>query len=272
VPLAILAATAFALSGASGAAADKSLSQNWAGYAAHGATFEGVSARWRQPRPQCAVGKVRYSAMWVGLGGYSLTSNALEQIGTELDCNQRGHVVSSAWYELVPNPSHTLAMRVRPGDLLAATVAVVGQNVSLVLQDLTTNRTFQKTIAAAAVDATSAEWILEAPSACVDGTSACRTLPLTNFGHAAFTVARAMTVGGQPETIANSAWAHTRITLGPGGTQFVGNQTGQVPVGTARPSGLINNGSSFNIDYKQKFVPAAFGARDARSGPTYLRH
>jgi hypothetical protein len=163
-------------------------------------------------------------------------------------------------------------MPVRPGDLLAAGVSVTGQNVSLILQNLTTHRTFKKTIVAPAIDITSAEWILEAPSACVDGTSACRTLPLTNFRHAAFTVARATTVGGQPQTISNSAWAHTRITLGPGGTQFVGNRRGQVPVGTARPSGLINNGSSFNIDYRQKFVPAAFSAHVAGSGSTYLRH
>jgi hypothetical protein len=272
VPVAALAATAFALCGPSAAGADKSLSQNWAGYAAHGTTFEGVSARWRQPRPVCTPQKVRYSAMWVGLGGYSLTSNALEQIGTELDCNQRGRIVSNAWYELVPNPSHTLALRVRPGDLLAASVAVVGQNVSLVLQNLTTKRSFQKTVAASFVDATSAEWILEAPSACIAGTSACRTLPLTNFRHATFAVTRAMTVGGQPQTISSPAWAHTRITLGPGGPQFVGNRRGEVPVGTARPSGLINNGSSFNIAYRQKYVPVRFGARIARSGPTYLRH
>lgn len=272
VPVAVIAAALFALTGVSSAAADKSLSQNWAGYAAHGATFEAVSARWRQPKPSCATGKVRYSAMWVGLGGYSLTSNALDQIGTELDCNQRGHYVSSAWYELVPAGSHTLAIKVRPGDLMAASVAVVSQHVTLVLSDLTTKRTFQKTLAPSMVDVTSAEWILEAPSACIDGTSACHTLPLTNFGHAAFTVARAITVGGQPEPIGGSAWAHTRITLGPSGPEFVSNRTGEVPVGTAHPSALVNNGSSFKIAYKQQYVHGLHELRSARSAATYLRH
>jgi hypothetical protein len=266
-----IAAAAFALAGAASAAADRSVSQNWAGYAAHGATFEAISARWRQPKPRCSGGNVRYSAMWVGLGGYSLSSNALEQVGTELDCSQSGHAVSSAWYELVPNPSHTIAMKIRPGDLIAASVAVIGQQVSVSIQDLTRNRSFHKTITASIVDVSSAEWILEAPSACIDGTSACRTLPLTNFGHAGFTVARATTSGGQPETISNSAWSHTRITLGPSGPQFVSNRQREVRVGTALPSALINNGSSFRIAYKQKYVASLAGTR-AAAGPSYLRH
>ncbi len=265
-------AAVFALAGAPIASADRSVSQNWAGYAAHGTSFGAVSARWRQPKPSCTPGKVRYSAMWVGLGGYSLNSNALEQIGTELDCTQRGGAVSTAWYELVPAGSHTIALKVHPGDLVSASVGVVGQRVWLVLANLTTHHTFQRTLTASIVDISSAEWILEAPSACVDGTSACRTLPLTNFGRATFAVARAMAVGGQSEPIGDTAWSHTRITLGPEGPQFVSNRRSQVPVGTARPSGLINNGSSFNIAYKQKYVNSLFGSRSAPSGPTYLRH
>ena len=41
-------------------------------------------------------------AIWVGLGGYSLTSGELEQIGTEADCDAHGRASYYVWYELVP--------------------------------------------------------------------------------------------------------------------------------------------------------------------------
>src|SRR5437763_11225858 len=88
-------------------------SANWAGYAVHGTSFQRVSAQWHQPRPVCGGGHRTYSAIWVGLGGYSLASNEVEQIGTELDCTSAGHAVSTAWYELVPSRSHTLELRIR---------------------------------------------------------------------------------------------------------------------------------------------------------------
>jgi hypothetical protein len=194
--------------------------------------------------------------MWVGLGGYAVDAVALEQVGTELDCNARGHAVSSAWYELVPGPSHQIHLGVRPGDLMTAHITVIAQRVTVSITNLSRNRSFIKTITADPIDVSSAEWILEAPSVCIDGTSSCRTLPLTNFGNAEFAVARAQPVGGGLGTIADAAWTHTKITLGPGGPEFVTNRTGTVPVGTARPSALINNGSSFKIAFRKKYVPS----------------
>jgi hypothetical protein len=266
-----LAALALVLVGASSATADRSLSQNWAGYAVHGSSFEAVSARWRQPYASCTRGNVKYSAMWVGLGGYKLNSNALEQIGTELDCSG-GRAVSSAWYELVPAGSHGIHLKVRPGDLVAASVVVNGSQVKLAIDNLTTQHLFQKTFNDSSIDISSAEWILEAPSACIDGTGACRTLPLTDFHHAAFSMARAIPIGGSAEPISNPAWSHTRITLGPQGVRFASNRHRAVPVGSAHPSGLLNNGSAFSITYKREYTTAGFGPRAARSGPTYLRH
>jgi hypothetical protein len=267
-----VAAGVLALAGAQGAAASTSPSQNWAGYAAHGATFEAVSARWHQPHASCAPGQKKYSAMWVGLGGYSLNSNSLEQIGTELDCSTSGHAQSSTWYELVPGPSHSIHLGLHEGDQVSAGVEVVGTKVTVAIEDMTRHTKFVKTLNDSVVDISSAEWILEAPSACFVGTSSCRTLPLTNFRHAAFTLARATTLGGQAEPIGSAGWTHTRITLGPGGTQFVSNRVSGVPVGTAEPSPLINDGSSFKIAYKREYVPQMFGTRTVRSGPTYLRH
>ena len=161
----IAAAASLALL-APGALADTSNSSNWAGYAVHraGVSFKRVNGRWREPSATCTAGSPRYSAVWVGLGGYNETSNALEQIGTEIDCSPAGKVVSSAWYELVPAAAQTIKFRVRPGDLVAASVTVEPQQVVVMtLSNLTLHRSFTKTLQAATVDVSSAEWIVEAP-------------------------------------------------------------------------------------------------------------
>ncbi len=71
-------------------------SSNWAGYAVHhpGVSFRQVSGTWTQPDASCIAGRSSYSAAWVGIGGYKPTSPALEQIGTEVDCNpvRQGYV------------------------------------------------------------------------------------------------------------------------------------------------------------------------------------
>jgi hypothetical protein len=255
------------------ATADGNASSNWSGYAAHGANFQRVSAQWRQPRATCQRGTRTYSAMWVGLGGYALSSSALEQVGTELDCTASGHVVSSAWYELVPAASHTISLQVRPGDEVAASIAYATGKVTIVLSDLTSHRAFHATLHPSVTDVTSAEWILEAPSACIAGTSACQTLPLTNFGHATFARARAEADGGLAGTISKGPWVHTRITLVPGGQRFVTLRSGGAPFGTAKPSGLNRYGGSFNLTYKQVYVSSTpvLGQRLPR-GRVYLRH
>src|SRR5947209_25549 len=115
-------ATVATLLFAPAALADTSASANWAGYAVHhpGISFRTVSASWTQPTAACTPGNPTYSAYWVGLGGFSATSRALEQIGTETDCNFAGDAVLSAWYELVPAPSTPIRLAVRPGDAVTA--------------------------------------------------------------------------------------------------------------------------------------------------------
>src|SRR4029077_3975427 len=142
------------------------------------------------PTAQCVPGTPTYSSVWVGLGGYNETSNALEQIGSEVDCSARGKVLSSVWYELVPAPSRTIRMTVNPGDRLTASVDVNGHQVKLELDDLTRHKTFTHSVRASVVDVSSADWIVEAPSECA-GNSSCQTLALANFGSAKFTRARA---------------------------------------------------------------------------------
>jgi hypothetical protein len=136
----LLAAAALTLAGAPAAALGATTtSSNWSGYVAHktGVTFRNVSADWKQPAATCTAQYPSYSAIWVGLGGDSLNSNALEQIGTEVDCSAAGSVVSSAWHELVPAPPSNIRITVNPGDLISASVTVVGHRVTLQLTDRT---------------------------------------------------------------------------------------------------------------------------------------
>ena len=58
------------------------VSTNWAGYATSTARpFASVTGRWVEPEATCGT-TATYSAFWVGLGGFSDGSFAVEQTGT----------------------------------------------------------------------------------------------------------------------------------------------------------------------------------------------
>jgi hypothetical protein len=244
--LAALASLGTALVSAPAAAADTSQSSNWAGYAVHRAhvNFKKVVGTWTQPTAACTPGQPSYSSLWVGLGGYSVTSQALEQIGTEADCTASGTETSSAWYELVPAASQTVRIPLGAGDRVRASVSVSGRNVTLTLDNLTRHRRFTRRLHTSAVDTTSAEWILEAPSVCSG--SACQTLPLADFGSTGFTAARATTTTGHVGTIDDRRWRTTKIILAEGGRQFIG---GLAPSATATPSSLSAKDTAFTVTY-----------------------
>jgi hypothetical protein len=246
---------ALALGGAPTAIADSSSSSNWAGYAVHrsGVRFHEVFATWRQPALTCVPGSPSYSAFWVGIGGYSLNAPALEQVGTEADCRSSGRSVASAWYELVPAASKPLKLAVQPGDEIAGSVTVAGHTVVIALQDRTRHRSAKRTLHAAVIDNTSAEWIAEAPSDC--SRNSCQTLPLANFGSTSFGVAGAQTTSGRIASIGSSGWQTTKITLGPGGQQYASYRIGTV--GSATPSALTTSGSAFSITYAAVRAPGA---------------
>ena len=144
-------------------------SSNWAGYATSspGVSFRHVSGTWVAPAAHCGSGGRRYSAVWLGLGGLHTTSKALEQVGTEADC-AGGKGYYSAWYELVPAAPVKLGLTVRPGDTMSAGVTVSGRSVKLFIANRTRGTSFSKRLDVAQVDVSSAEWIVEAPSACGD--------------------------------------------------------------------------------------------------------
>jgi hypothetical protein len=242
-----LAVAAATLSAAPAALADTTQSANWAGYAIHrsGVHFERVTATWQQPTAACQSDTPTYSSVWVGLGGYSINSQALEQIGSEVDCSPTGRIESSVWYELVPAASHTIHMTVAPGDVLRAIVFVSGHRVHLDLRDETRHTTFSRNLHSAYIDVTSADWIVEAPSECTSNTN-CQTLALANFGSATFSDARATTVGGHIGSISDRRWKATKIRLTAGQRRFIGTAA----AASASPSALTANGTSFTVTYR----------------------
>jgi Peptidase A4 family len=245
----LAAAALLALVAAPAALADSSESSNWAGYAVHHTRvdFKKVLGTWTQPTATCTPGQPTYSSVWVGIGGYSVSSQALEQIGTEADCSAGGREDSSAWLELVPAASQTIRIPVAAGDRIRASVSVAGREVTLALTNLTRHRSFTRRMRASQLDTSSAEWIVEAPSVC--SSSSCQTLPLADFGSTGFTAARAVTTAGHTGTIDDRTWTTTRITLAEGGRRFISAGAG-APFATATPSSLTARDSAFTVTYR----------------------
>ena len=238
-------------------AASTAVSTNWSGYAVSGTTYKSVSGTWVQPTANCTStsAATSSSAFWVGLGGNSTTSNALEQTGTEVDCLANGTVRYSAWYELLPAGSVKVALKIHAGDRISAAVKVNGTAVTVSLKNATTGKSFTKTLRMAAPDISSAEWIAEAPSTLTPGGTA--VLPLTDFGTVSFKSAAATSTAGHTGTISDSAWTATKIQLesessgrGPGGPY--GPYTADATSGaTATPTNLTAAGSAFAVTWSE---------------------
>jgi hypothetical protein len=245
------------------------VSTNWAGYvdvpATAGASFSSVSGTWRQPAASCTAGRQTYSAEWVGLGGYSESARSLEQIGTDADCTSAGRARYATWFELLPAAPVAVAIKVRAGDLVSASVTVKASHVTLRIRDLTTAARFTTTVRASGVDGSSAEWIVEAPSACASE-NRCRTLPLANFGVVSFSSATA-TARGHTGAIADPSWSATALELRQGvfdvaATRSAGQAQPTSTLVLATPSPAAAGGA-FSVDWHEQAV-----ASEAPSGPT----
>jgi hypothetical protein len=223
-------------------------STNWSGYAVHdsGVRFRTATASWRQPAATCLSETATYSSFWVGIGGYRKTSDALEQIGTELDCSTAGAETTSAWYELVPSAAHAIHMTIEPGDRMSAAVRVDGARVTVTLTDDTRGTQFTRTVVDHTLDVTSAEWITEAPSNCSG--SDCTVLPLADFGTAHFLSAAATTTTGVTRSLTRAPWTRTRISLGSSFEQSTNGSDEETKI-TATPSGLDSPLGAFDVSY-----------------------
>lgn len=234
--------------------ADTLASENWSGYVAHGGevAFRSVTGVWRQPAAVCPGVYPTWAATWVGLGGYSIGATELEQIGTELDCNVWGQTLVSAWYELLPGLPHRIAMTVRPGDQISAEVIASAGSVTVRLADRTVGQTFSKTIRTGSIDASSADWILEAPTLC-DPYGNCVTTALTDFGSVRLSGARAETTAGAWGPITSPLWQRTKLTLLPDPYYYALNDTAAL----STPTRLRRGGTAFAVDYSRTAASAS---------------
>ena len=163
-------------------------SQNWSGYADNQDTYNSVAASWIQPAVNCSAGGgggggilngllggnglgnllgpgSSAASFWVGLDGYS--SNSVEQLGADSDCNGKTPTYY-AWWEMFPNPSQVLSSSypVHPGDQMTAWVASNGSGTTffLALKDATAGWFFGTTQnASPGFGRSSAEVVAEAP-------------------------------------------------------------------------------------------------------------
>jgi hypothetical protein len=269
VPLPIAAQAAAATARRS--AALTATSSNWAGYVVHksGVHFKRVIGSWNVPAVTCTPGRETYSANWLGLGGYLSKSKALEQIGTDSDCNASGQARYSAWYEIVPEAGHDVKMTINAGDRISAGVTVNGSDVVMTLANTTRGTSVKKRLRASQVDVTSAEWIIEAPAMCSGTTvtdATCRQTELADFGTTTFDRARATTTGGSKGTISSSFWSPTLISLVPDA-----RASRYTTLGSAVPASLAPTGSAFGVAYSAVSGDAGPGPVGPSLGPPGFR-
>ncbi len=246
-------------------------SGNWAGYvvgsSSSGTGFQSVSGSWVAPAARCTQTGT-YSAYWVGLGGAGQTE-ALEQAGTQADCSATGQSTEYAWYELVPAAPVRADLTVHAGDHISSRVTVDGTAVTVALSDQTTGQSFSKRLTMSNPDVSSAEWIAEAPSSCDGSASNCTPLPLTDFGTVPFTASSATTTDGHTGSISDPAWSAAAVSLTPGaggsGYEGVDLASGQGS-GSATPSSLSADGSSFSVTYAPSATSTSAGGQGSSDG------
>ena len=144
-------------------------------------------------------------------------------------------------------------------------MTVAGHDATLGIRDLTTGQRTSRTVHLGAVDVSSAEWIVEAPSNCTSS-GKCQALPLADFGSVAFTNATA-TIGARTSTIATGNWSSTslqlqatRASLAESGSE--GRFAGAALV-LATPSALTRASGAFTVAYSERS-----GEGRAAEGPT----
>lgn len=190
----------------------KNSSNNWFGYQQgvlekNDTLFHSITGSWKVPKAtQHKKGQAEYAADWIGIGGgcdnakCTVTDNTLIQDGTEENVSKKGKASYSAWWEIIPEPSTTIKMKVAPGDRMESSIVETpkdSENWKIILRDVTRHEKFTKTVHYSSSYAT-AEWIEETPL--IVGSNA-GLAPLPNLTTPAFDHA---TVNGGPAKLKRS--------------------------------------------------------------------
>lgn len=145
---------------------------SWSGYAVTAeAPYTSASASWQVPDVsydgrQTPYG-YEYVLNWTGVGGYG--DQTLIQLGTESVVSTAGAKTFYTWYELYPAVSQGVALTVKPGDIVTASLQCTAncspsqtQTWQLTLADDTSGAAWTQSVSYQSSMA-SAEWITEPP-------------------------------------------------------------------------------------------------------------
>lgn len=173
-------------------------SSNWFGYnqgmlEPGESAFHSITGDWVVPRAsQHTKKEAEYSSDWIGIGGgcenagCTVTDSTLIQTGTEQDVSASGKPSYGAWWEIIPEPSTSIKMKVQPGNHMSAAISQgTPGEWKIVIKDLTRHESFSKSVSYSSSYG-SAEWIEETPL--VIGSNAgfapLPNLSKTRFDHA----------------------------------------------------------------------------------------
>ncbi len=217
------------------------LSPNWAGYIVvkkdsnnqiEEKTVKYVEGTWEVPEVDCSSISTGYVYIWVGIDGYSSSSNTIEQIGTAARCNG-GNPSYFAFWEMYPRPVNQISnFQISPGDEVYAKVEFIGKNnFNLSITNLDTGKTFSVVKKMKGTKRSSAEWIVEDPL----GIASPGNFP--EFDEVTFTNTKAKMKNVQGKTISNPNWVSYEIDMAGDG------------VLKADASPLMSGGKSFNVTW-----------------------
>ncbi len=186
---------------------DALVNQIWSGYALPefetGNLYTSAQATWTVPAVSYE-GVEALSASWVGIGGFCENSGCdpvdqtLIQLGTAQAALTAKKTEYWAWYEMLPKASIPTKLKVKPGDVITASLSCAGactgkQKWTLSMTNETTGKSWHKHVTYKSPKL-SAEWIEEAPS------SRGGVFPLADFGTATFTQSMANAVSADLST------------------------------------------------------------------------
>lgn len=143
-------------------AASVSRSYNWSGYVASAGNYTDVSASWEVAPGSDSKHALSANAAWIGIGGFN-GSNNLIQTGTRT-MKWNGKITYQAWYEILPAPPVPFSIKVRPGDVVSASITEVESGLwRITFKNTTTGKSESVTVPYVS-NKSSVEWIVERPS------------------------------------------------------------------------------------------------------------
>jgi hypothetical protein len=221
-----------------------SYNTSWTGYAVTGTEFTYVQGSWIVAAVDCTKTPKTDSSEWVGIDGWS--SNTVEQIGTDADCDGENPYYY-VWYEFYPlNTIVITDVSIAAGDKFSASVTYEGSNEYLVaITNETTGQVFSKEVeftgagGSGAPPRNSAEWIEE-----MDGNE------LSDFGVDSFGT---LYTGSGTDEATDSLISGVITNFGSAVQASISTKkgTGQSRV-TSVPSVLASDGASFTVTWKSE--------------------